>query len=245
MTRYQHLPPPPDVATGEPRPPEAIKVQGAFTPNGDRETRERRVKIPEPPPGWGPMLEWQQHPRKSRYQAATAIAVAAALLITLKDWGFGWAVDGVYWALIAAAAAVTYLFLSDAPIGAGARWVWFNGCFVATYKLTKVEVTRSYMAHDLILEGPRHSSPMRWRNLASTVVQRIRRGTQWLLTLGGYSGADTPSGVRINIVTLQENPALWALVYNGIRHAVNDGAECDDETRKRLGLNSWPDVDVW
>ena len=211
------LPPRPN-SMGEPAPPRAPAVVGAWAgfPERNRDTVSHRPGLDQ---RWfaraEPILEVVQARRRNalwfaaRYPLISglmlAVLVTAYLLIdAARTDGFAWAEEIRVWAVIIAVLTagyteIRYLQHRKQLVYAGVDWVGEGsgrGECVGTYELSRIALT----------DGTLHLTG--------------RDGTR----------LDLPMGL------LEANPALWDLVYNGLRHSTAAGAETDPTTRERLRL---------
>lgn len=155
------LPPMPDIQTGEPRPPHAPVESGNEKPGHRRESA--RGKVPQPPPGEGPLLEWFYPDRTTRLIAGLCCVVLGIVIYTLKDWGFGW-VDNVWLWLILVPWPILFLVTGrNLRMSAGADWFAYGKRgFVKTYELSSV---------DVVIDGAAHSLKLKDRNGGSIHAQ--------------------------------------------------------------------------
>jgi hypothetical protein len=147
------LPPRPDPQTGEPRPPEAPV-------DGHRRTAERdekaRHKVPSPPAGGGPVLEWFHSTRNSAWISALVFPVIGFALYTVWDGGFGWMKAWYLWAILLAPIPLMYWKTSGVAMSAGADWFSRSeGRHLWTYELVKVKVSVGGTGRWLDLEDAR------------------------------------------------------------------------------------------
>lgn len=144
------LPPKPDVHTGEPRPP-----HGPLEPNTtlwEGEQDKNRAKIPQPPDGYGPILEWFTAPRTAFILPAAFISLIACVIGVIKFGGFDWVTIWWLWILILLPFPMFWLAGSTMRMSAGADWFKHNDKWVDTYHLTKVKVIRSYAKFSVELD---------------------------------------------------------------------------------------------
>lgn len=191
------LAPKPDPVTGLPRPPHA-PVEGDWRPT-DRETPQR-AKVPKPPEGGSPTLEWFQTSRPNKLVPGLIGVVVMLAFFCIRDTGFDWMRTWWLWIFVVIPVPIFYLIMRD-PMSAGADWFNYNGSFVRTYELSSVQISYGGAATYLDLED---------------------------------SGERTVS-VQLHVV--QQNRALWDLVYNGILHSVHRGrAATNRDALDRLHL---------
>ena|GEM_PF-789611 len=207
------LPPKPDPQTGEPRPPSAPLEPGNRKPDDRREQSWK--KVPAPPAGEGPILEWFYPQRSSRMISGLLLSLLVLLTVMIKDWtqgnsGFSWV--GIWWMwLIILAGPFVLLVLEKGSVSAGADWLANRKGVVKTYELVKVKVSvgSGGAAHELQIKD-------KYGNAASD-----------------------------QITHLQQNHQLWDLVYNGLIHSVHvNGAETNQRARDYLLLEYPPTVDT-
>ena len=145
-----------------------------------------------------------------------------ALGLALLFWGPGSLHDNLgYLTAIAACIAAYFLWRYSAselppPIVAGSRWVGSGkgrkAHTVRHYELTKIS-TGSSFGYDGSVNAGR-------------MDLHLHEGPNLILAF------DT--------AMLEVNPELWALVYNGIRHSVANGATISRATRERLLIDPPP-----
>jgi hypothetical protein len=213
------LPPVPDLS-GEPRPPAAPCVEGAW--QGERYQltvghHQLADQFFVGPVGKRrhPLLESVGARPPGRWRTAALGAVVAVLPVTVVIatlmWFTGEDRPGVYLIVAAAAVVVAVLFFwrnasdTHVVVHAGARAVAEvdldgDGVDLPLYELRSIGVTDSRRGLALRLVGP----------------------DKQRLTL--------PFGL------LEANQQLWDLVFNGIRHSEAAGAEIDARSRQLLGL---------
>lgn len=212
------LPPRPDPVTGEPPPPRAPTVAGAWSgfPEKGRRTHSHR---PGQEQRWfshrEPILELAQARRRHALRFAAGWPLLAGLGLVaflvvfelvnyartdnyplagqVRAWGV------IVLAVIAGYTAIRYLQHRRQLVYAGAGWAGEGSgraeC-VTTYDLARIVLT----GDTLHLTGP--------------------DGRELALPLG----------------LLEGSPPLWDLVHNGLRHSAAAGAEVDPATRERLRL---------
>jgi hypothetical protein len=134
------IPPRPNPRTGEPRPPQAPR----FTAFGELPRRSAKLaRYPQAPEGRGPVLEWYHGTIDSIWMSSLFVSALCFVIITLKDWGFGWMDTWQLWALVLAPApiwAVWQLLVDRWGISAGADWLAIKSGYVDLYELTEVKV---------------------------------------------------------------------------------------------------------
>jgi hypothetical protein len=212
------LPPVPD-PSGQPRPPAAPRVEGAW--HGERyQLTVRHHQVADqlfvgPTGQRHPLLESVGARPPSGRRTAAFGAVYAVLpvtvLIAILLWFTTDGGAGVYLILVAVAAVVALLFFwrnasgATVVLRAGARAVAEvdidgSGLELPLYELRSISVRDTSRGNALRIVGPNK--------------QRLT----------------FPFGL------LEANPQLWDLVYNGIRHSEAAGAEIDARTRQLLAL---------
>ncbi|MGQ0573220.1 MAG: hypothetical protein ACT4RN_03330 [Pseudonocardia sp.] len=218
------LPPVPDPA-GDPRPPE----QPPRDPHRPLPTISRRLDPADADSRWrlGPADEPPLElalvpPAQRRRDALLATGYFAALLLLVSAF-VGWG-DPDRWLAALAFFGVCLLplygwlwWISDVHgwIVAGGRWV-AGGAGGGPQRGSRrgVDAVRVYALVEVSLGRP------------------LDRVEPLVLRLGDPEGA-----VGLEVDLLLANPALWALVYNGILHSEARGARIDDRTREFLRLN--------
>lgn len=212
------LPPRPDPTTGEPQPPRAPAVVGAWSgfPDKGRSANSHR---PGQEQRWfshaEPILELAQARRRHALRFAAgqplvsglilAVLVIAYLLINnARTDNYPLAGEAGTWAVIlvlvvAGYTAIRYFQHRKQLVYAGAGWAGEGSgraeC-VTTYDLTRIAVTGD------------------------------------TLHLTGTDGGK----LALPLGLLEGSPPLWDLIYNGLRHSAAAGAEVDPATRERLRL---------
>lgn len=142
-----NLPPKPDIQTGEPRPPHGPLEPGRNRSGERRQGGER--KVPQPPAGEGPLLEWYYPDRAGRIVAGLFVSFLCLIVYVLKDWGFSWVANPWLWLVAAPWPFVFLLIGKSARMSAGADWLACGKGFVKTYELKSVKVTVGGAAHYL------------------------------------------------------------------------------------------------
>ncbi len=132
--RAGDLPPIPDPATGEPRPPRAPRIQRGteFT------SRDRPPRNPPPPPECGPRLEWIQPTVRTQYTSAALTAGILAAFGTAKEGGFDWIREWWAWGLLVLFPWMMFRATKNHWTAAGAIWVQWRSSWVDTYHLTRI-----------------------------------------------------------------------------------------------------------
>lgn len=153
------LPPKPDPQTGEPRPPRAPLEPGWKMP-GDKH-KNGLSKVPQPPEGEGPLLEWFYPTRGTGLIMGTIMSVIMIGFFTLKDFGFSWMTTWWLWLFVLPWPLLILLLTRNNRLSAGADWLGYDKHgLIKTYELTKVEVTVGGFARYLVLED-RNGNAMR------------------------------------------------------------------------------------
>lgn len=138
------LPPKPDPYTGQPRPPAAPLEEGSKRrPPEDLDRLEHgQTKVPGPPDGQGPMLEWFYANRTSRVFTGLMLSGLVLLTYVIKDWGFSWV---SLWYLWLVAVPWPFLFLwsgRNERHSVGAEWLAVgNKAWIRLYELNKIKIT--------------------------------------------------------------------------------------------------------
>lgn len=140
------LPPRPDAQTGEPRPP------AAPTQHAEGYNERKPSRVPRPPKGQSPVLEYYRASRLSVWLTApvpvVVIVVALVLHSGIHALGY-WQI----WLLLAGYFAFLIYASRSEVVTAGADWVRFRRHWVRTYELTSIRlVARGANGHDLVLE---------------------------------------------------------------------------------------------
>lgn len=145
------LPPKPDPATGQPRPPAA--PLDASWGHGHRRRTNRTKASPVPPPGQGPSLAWTSRSWEGVFGGAGFLGLLVGGVLTLKYGGFGWVVDWMNWLaiLILSTLGVLFTVWGDGGLAAGADWLRFHKEWVNTYGLVDVKLGVSRSRDTLVL----------------------------------------------------------------------------------------------
>lgn len=114
----------------------------------------------------------------------------------------------------------------------GFSWIseWWSWLLIVPWPPLVYQSTRGVTCAagaEWFANGPRW---VRLYDLASVKVKMQAQNRE--LQLSDNSGRKT----TILLMRVQQNPDLWNLVYNGIRHSVADGAETNDLARNALKL---------
>jgi hypothetical protein len=136
------LPPRPDPATGEPRPPQAPVYREPH--NGGVSTQG---SAPKSPPGYGPALEYYSDSNrdavKSGIFAFVLFVVFAtvynAIRVGFTSTAFGWMSTWWLWLICAAAALLIWRANHGSFWAAGADWLRTKTAWVRTYELVTVK----------------------------------------------------------------------------------------------------------
>lgn len=220
MTDVPDLPPVPD-GSGEPRPPAAPRVNGPWPIR----TSDRRSEVIHHSDGTLARLGG------SAYEALERVAIRrpdrwrAAGLSVLGVWGVPTLLLSIY-AVVVGPASTVFLVL--------------GGALAVVVPVTCVWALSGPRPYLVVIAGSRYVGlPSRdgdgqvaglyW---LSTIELRPTRTRGLVLRIAEPEGRplDLPLGA------VEANPQLWALVYNGIRHSVADGARVDERTRELLRL---------
>ncbi|MFD0919055.1 hypothetical protein ACFQ16_04790 [Saccharopolyspora rosea] len=142
----EKLPTQPDAQTGEPRPP------AAPTQHAEGYNERKTSRIPPPPKGQGPVLEWY---RDSRLASWLGGLVPAGAIFVAGIWHSGlpavtsWAL----WVFVVAAYAFGFYASRRDVVTAGSDWLRYSKHWVRTYELTSIRlVPRGANGHELVLE---------------------------------------------------------------------------------------------
>uniref|UniRef100_UPI003F49191A hypothetical protein n=1 Tax=Pseudonocardia sp. CA-138482 TaxID=3240023 RepID=UPI003F49191A len=211
-----HLPPRPDPDSGEPQPPRAPTVVGAWAGHSERGRRTESFR-PARAQDWfdkpAPMLELAEARRRRPLRSIASYAIYIALILgggtALVMWGqpelrtdpLPYVIMSVAWLI---ATAIALLVRRTHTVYAGASWAGDaedKGKILSTYDLARINVYGR--------PGP------------SARLQMVAPDKTFLLI---------PMGL------LEANPRLWDLIYNGLRHSAAAGAEVDQPTRDLLRL---------
>ncbi|WP_026360634.1 hypothetical protein [Amycolatopsis nigrescens] len=141
------LPPKPDTRTGVPRPPSAPLERGNSKP-GHRRARAES-KVPQPPSGEGPLLEWFYPDRTTRLISGFFVVLLGIVYLTFRDGGFGWMGTIWLWLLLVPWPILFLVTGRNVRMSAGADWLAYGKSFVKTYELVAVDVVIDGAAHSL------------------------------------------------------------------------------------------------
>lgn len=127
----------PDPITGEPRPPHAPLREE--WPSGRNEADP--AKIPPPPPGEGPILEYFRSSRRETIIGAVIGGTIITVATTLSWDGFGWMTRWIFWLIISVTMAILAFVIRTEVFSAGAEWFRRQKKWVRLYELTEVKLT--------------------------------------------------------------------------------------------------------
>ncbi|WP_051342511.1 hypothetical protein [Pseudonocardia spinosispora] len=204
------LPARPDPDSGEPKPPRAPEVVGPWT--GYRRSGRRTESFrPAQAQQWfaepAPLLELVEGRRRRGLWQVAAYSAGSALLL------FG----GV--AVLAHGDRVLYLV-------AAVLWAISTA---TSYLIRRMHTV--YAGATWAGDGEDQDKFVTTYDLARIRVFGAGKPSAMLQIIGA-DGAF----LQLPLGLLEGNPALWDLVYNGVRHSVASGAEIDAETRALLHL---------
>jgi hypothetical protein len=212
------LPPVPD-PSGQPRPPAAPRLEGAW--QGARyQLTVRHHEVADllfvgPTGQRHPLLESAGARPPSGRRTAAFGAVYAVLpvtvLIAILLWFTTDGGPGIYLILVAVAAVVAVLFF------------WRNASGT-----TVVLRAGARAVAEVDIDGAGLELPL--YELRSISVRDTSRGKALRIVGPNKQRLTLPFGL------LGANPQLWDLVYNGVRHSEAAGAEIDAHTRQLLAL---------
>lgn len=202
MDSVADLPPMPDRHTGEPRPPSAPVIKLS----NEKAQPWHGRKVPQPPEGYGPPLEWSYGDPRTQLWVFGIVAVLLMAFMTGKDLldstpGITWVSTWQLWLVVIVGGGLMSLIARGMRVSAGADWLMDRKEIVHTYQLISIKVDKDWSDGTLDLAD-------RWGN-----------------------------GVRTGLGELAVNPALWDLVYNGIRHSAANGASVDRMAIEHLRLH--------
>jgi hypothetical protein len=196
MPDTDELPPMPDRHTGQPRPPRAPARDGKDESHVPWNAR----RVPQPPDGEGPVLEWHYKNRESQLLQFGIAALIVVVFGTVTQGGLTWTRHWALWGVVIATGMLVLFAARTQRYSAGADWFMHRKEFVKTYELTSIKYTKDFGDGDIDLDDHH----------------------------GG--------GVKASLTAVWDNPDLWDLVYNGIRHSVANGAQVNDLAVTRLRL---------
>jgi hypothetical protein len=143
----------PDRETGEPRPPRAPIAR----PSKEQRKPWHPKKVPQPPDGQGPPLEWDYgNAREKRWTFGVAIVLITAFLtlrgaLSSDSSTFGWVQHWQVWAVLIAGGLLMSLGKSQ-DISAGADWFMRHKAFVKTYELVSVKMDKDWGHGEVTLQ---------------------------------------------------------------------------------------------
>lgn len=149
--RETDLPPKPDPRSGDPRPPHAPLERDWSGPEDKH--KNGASKVPRPPEGEGPMLEWFCAAPGRGVHFIVILLVIFIGFLTVRDGGFGWATNWVLWAIMAPFVVFVWFANRNTRMSAGADWLCYGKkSFIKTYELTEVKATTGGAARYLELK---------------------------------------------------------------------------------------------
>ncbi|MGH3720730.1 MAG: hypothetical protein ACRDRI_18165 [Pseudonocardiaceae bacterium] len=132
-----YLPPQPDCATGQPRPPSAPTK----FPSPERTPREREPrKHPPIPDERGPALEWCQDSTTWAIISGLIFAGIIISVYTAHEHGFGWVTIWWVWLLPIIFGLAVYWGMSKNWLAAGATWLQNGDVWVDVYELVSIDI---------------------------------------------------------------------------------------------------------
>ena len=178
-----NLPPKPDPATGEPRPPAAPAVLGLSAAQSGQPGAGDTA-----PHGRGPTLEAQGNPWWLAPATGCVLTVVTMIIFSISDGGGAWASDPFAWCLLAAVFLIT-LFREWGVRLTGADWLRVNRRWVDTYQLTHITLRGVWFGWTLRLRDTdgRHlrtslsdleANPQLWALVYNGVTHSVHHGAE-------------------------------------------------------------------
>lgn len=170
-----------------------------------------RAKVAAPPAGEGPVLEWFYPDRTSRVIAGLVVSLLGLMTYVIKDWVNG--LSGFSWV------DTWWLWLLLAP------WPFV----FLLFGNEPISAGADWLAGRRIF--------VKTYDLVKVEVGIVSGGVAHELQLTDEYG----KSANYRISELQQNHALWDLVYNGLIHSVHlNGAETNQRARDYLLLDYPP-----
>ena len=201
------LPPRPDPETGRPVPPEAPTQ----TAEGYNEKKPSRV--PDPPPGHGPVLAQYRQKRLLSWVGGFIPVVVLAVTWVIYD-GLSALTFWPMWILLAIAYTWTVYVARANVVTAGADWVKTRKYWVNTYELTKIE------AHANGPNQPTVSLEDRERSVEMTISLIESDRTLWNYVYLGMRHS-AANGAEINLPA----QGTWPELAEAARNARSPGKD--------------------
>ncbi|WP_406692867.1 hypothetical protein REH65_14835 [Saccharopolyspora sp. ID03-671] len=181
------LPPRPDAATGEPRPPAGPLVLGP--PPQESDELESAGK---PPPEHGPALETLGHQRFHMLGGTGTLVVLVGIAFTWIHGDLTWMQDPVPWGLIGL--LIVFAVVRDwnsTQLTAGADWLRVNRRWVDTYELVEIRLTGAIRGWTL------HLADREGRKARAYIATIETNRKLWALVYNGMSHS-VHNGAQIN-----------------------------------------------
>jgi hypothetical protein len=220
------LPPKPDPLTGEPRPPSAPSVAGPWAGLDRRHVVERRESPDE-----------SVEARERTWNLENYFESAHARRSHRARWAAGMALWVV--AVEGALVGIYIFFSSDSDLGSSlsgraqlftiifvAAWLIHWALFYFTCRERSVYAGSSWLG-----EGRGDGDRLKLYELSVVAVSKPAKPEAVLFLEDRHSTV-----LQLPMGLIEGNPRLWALVYNGIRHSVAEGAKIESATRELLHL---------
>lgn len=192
--------PPPDSATGEPRPPRAPVLREDMAEKS--KINPARAKYPAAPDGEGPVLEWYQRSPKEYLTIGLGFAVVLMAFVSLALFSFRWVSVWWMWAIVVSPIPIFYLVGRAKGFSAGAEWFAVRSdTYVRVYELTSVTVHGTAGSWNLELKD-KHGG---WAQISLREIQYNR--DLWDLVYNGIAhsvlkGAATANGRTLGMLDL-------------------------------------------
>lgn len=215
MPTMDELPARPDRETGEPRPPKA--------PLGNPSKEQRKPwnprKVPQPPEGKGPALEWDyNNARDKRWTFGIVLVLIVAFLmvrgaLSADSSVFGWVEHWQVWAVLVAGGLLMAMGRSQ-DIAAGSDWFMRHKAFVNTYELTSVTTEKNWSNGQVVLKDSDDNQ--------ATINLMLLKQPLWDLVYNGIQHS-VANGAEVNTSTVDRLGLYTALTIRKHRPQRHQG----------------------
>lgn len=216
MPTVDDLPPKPDTQSGQPRPPKAPTVKSS----NEKPQPWNPKKVPQPPDGEGPPLEWSYHDARDRRWVFGITVVLLMVFLSVKtildgEGAFRWVTYWQMWIVIGVA-GLFMVWGGSTRLAAGADWLKREKQFVKTYELTSVMVGKDWGQGELVLKD-RSGSEL-------TVGLNDLRTNEplWDLVYNGIQHS-IATGAEVNTMAMQKLRVYTALEIREYRRQGRQG----------------------
>lgn len=187
MPSIADLPPMPDRQTGEPRPPKAP----IHKPSNEKPKPWHARKVPQPPEGEGPPLEWNYTDRGNQlWIFGTVLVLVVAFLLMrglfLGD-SLGWITSWWVWLALAILSLLVVWLSRGMRFSAGADWVMHRKHFVKTYELVTIEGKKDWDEGEIVLEdqyGNKFTLSLGWVRINEALWDLVYNGIRHSVAQG-------------------------------------------------------------